>query len=269
MARVISDQAEGLRRLFEAGTVRVVALMGEQSTSISTALALALKGQGQKVLLIDEQLSAGQHHLLLTEPAVFDVGDVLKGKKTLREISLQATGVSIIPADSQVDTVNFEAGRLLLLEDFHQFAARFDFVIVNSGLDVRTDGLGFALAAPEVIVISDGTDEGITEVYRHIKLLGRVFEANRRYMMMFKGVSEARAKRLFHSLAKVCRNFLGFVPDYWSTIPVDCDLAAQVLETLALDLVHCPVPRDGEVSRFDIFMCHLLGVRSTSSLATT
>lgn len=267
MAKVIVDQATGLRKLLEAGAVRVVALVGTQSASLSAALAIALVGQGQKVLLLDEQLSAGDSHFLLREPLPGDVGAVLQGKKTLKQISRQAAGVTIVPADTDINISGFELERLRMLEDFHQFAAGFDFVIINAGLDIQRDGIGFTLAAPEVVVVSDSSDAGITEAYRHIKLFGRIVGMDRHFLVMIRGESESFAKRLYYTLARVCRRYLGFMPDFWCVVSSDSYAAAKTLEKMALDLIHTPVAKEGELRRFDVFMCRLLGVRGTTGLA--
>ncbi len=65
MARVSTDQAQGLRQLFAAEEVRVVALTGRHSQSVAAALALALTAQNNKVMLVDEELCAGGEHPLL------------------------------------------------------------------------------------------------------------------------------------------------------------------------------------------------------------
>lgn len=267
MAKVTIDQATGLRKLLERSAVRVVALVGAQSASLASALAVALVGQGQRVLLLDEQLSAGDRHFLLREPLNADVGSVLQGKMGLKDISMQVAGLTIVPADTDLNINGFELERLRMLEDFHQLASGFDFVVINAGLDIQRDGIGFALAAPEVVVVTDSSEFGITEAYRHIKLFGRIVGMDRHFLVMIRGASESYAKRLYYTLARVCRRYLGFVPAFLCVVSPDSYSAAHTLETMALDLIHTPVAKEGELRRFDVFMCRLLGVRGTTGLA--
>jgi flagellar biosynthesis protein FlhG len=58
MKKIISDQADGLRRLMAGNTGRLVAVLGIDSAdveSVVTNLAAALLQQGQEVLLLDER----------------------------------------------------------------------------------------------------------------------------------------------------------------------------------------------------------------------
>lgn len=266
MAKVTADQAAGLRQMLEASAVRVLALVGGQSSSFSAALAIALVGQGQRVLLLDEQLSAGDSHFLLREPLNADIGAVLKGEKGLRAIAGQVAGLTIVPANTDLNINGFELERLRMLEDFHQLAAGFDFVVINAGLDIQRDGIGFALAAPEVVVVTGSSEFGIMEAYRHIKLFGRIVGMDRHFLVMMQGGGEACAKRLYYTLARVCKRYLGFVPAFLCAVSPDGYAAAQTLEKMALDLIHSPLAKEGELRRFDVFMCRLLGVRGTTGL---
>lgn len=266
MARPVADQATGLRQLFAADAVRVVALLGSQSQSVSAALAVALAGQGKKVLLVDEQLCAGTTHPLLEGVLSADVGHVLSGKKTLQEIMFSVTGVTLMSADTEKLSHNTEAARVQLLDAFHSLAVGFDFVVIHGAPDIQHHGIGFALAASEVIVICDETDQGITTAYRHIKTLMKMSD-DRHFMMMFRGGNESMAKRLFHKLSSVCSRYLRLKPDFACVLPVDRLSAAQVLEMFALDMTHWPIPEDGDSSRFEVFMCRLLSAAGSNLTA--
>lgn len=220
LARQASDQATGLRQLFAADAVRVVALLGSQSQSVSAALAVALAGQGNKVLLVDEQLCAGTTHPLLDGLLGADIGAVLRGNKSLKEILLSVAGITLMPADTECLSHNSEVARLQLLDSFHALGVGFDFVIIHAAPDIQHHGVGFTLAASEVIVLCDESDHGITVAYRHIKTLTRM-GGERHFMMIFRGGNESAAKQLFHKLTSVCRRYLGLKPDFACVLPTD------------------------------------------------
>lgn len=266
LARVNTDQAQGLRQLFAAEEVRVVALVGNQSQSVSAALALALTAQNNKVLLVDEQLCAGGEHPLLQDPLVADIGQVLKGKKELRDIVLSEAGITLMPADTARIERNMEAARIQMIDAFHAFAVGFDYVVVNAAPDLQRHGLGFALAAPEVIVLCDQQEHQITNTYRHIKTLTKM-GGERHFMLMFRGGNEALAKTMFHKLTAVCQQYLKLKLDFSCVLPADSMAAAEMLEMLALDMMHWPAPSVDNGSRFDIFMCRLLNTTGSSLAA--
>lgn len=265
LAKSLDDQAAGLRRIFAAETVRVIALVGGKSTTISTALAIALAGQGKKVLLVDEQMFAGKSHPLMGKPFSADINDVLKGKKSLREIVRNIAEISLLPGVADGMAEDTGAGRVGLLDAFHELAIGFDFVIVNAS-DTQYRGVGFSLAASEVMVLCDESDEGIMSAYRQMKVLTQL-GGDRRFMMMFHGEGGAFAKRLFHKLTQVCKKYLKLMPEFAGVLPKDQLLAVQMLEMVALDMMHWPVPGEGDTSRFEVFMCRLLTAKGNSNLA--
>ncbi|MCE9633667.1 MAG: hypothetical protein K8Q92_05735 [Methylophilales bacterium] len=259
-----TDQATGLRQLFAAEAVRVVALVGSQSQSVATALAMSLVDQDRKVLLVDEALCATTSHPLLEQPLGWDVGDVLRGKKALDEVIVSVAGVALMPADTEHLGRNLEAARIQLLDTFHALVVGFDCVIIHAASDLQRHGLGFALAATEVIVLCDESDHGITEAYRHMKTLNRM-DDDRHFMMMFRGGNEAKAKFLFHKLTAVCDRYLELKPDFACVLPTNRLKAARTLEMFAVDMMHWPLQNDS--NRFDAFMCRLLSATGSNLTA--
>ena len=266
MARVCTDQAQGLRTLFAAEEVRVMALVGGQSQSVAAGLAMALATQNKKVLLVDEALCTGSEHPLLELPVVADIGHVLRGKKELHDIVLNVAGITLLPADTVRIERNMEAARLELVDAFHAFAVGFDCVVIHAAPDLQRHGLGFALAASEVVVLCGENEHGITNAYRQIKTLTRM-GGERHFMTMFRSGNESMAKTMFHKLSAVCQRYLQLKLDFSCVLPIDRMAAAEMLEMLALDMMHSPAPSVDNGSRFDIFMCRLLNTTGNSLAA--
>jgi MinD-like ATPase involved in chromosome partitioning or flagellar assembly len=264
LSKAALDQATGLRQLFAAEAVRVVALVGSQSQSVAAALAVALAVQDKKVLLVDEALCATTSHPFLEAPLGWDVGDVLRGKKDLNEVLLSVAGVTLMPADTEHLGRSLDAARVEFLDTFHALVVGFDCVIIHAGSDLQRHGIGFALAAAEVIVLCDESDHGITEAYKHIKTLNRVGD-DRHFMMMFRGGNEAMAKSLFHKLTAVCDRYLELKLDFACVLPTNRLTAARTLEMFAVDMLHSPLQNSG--NGFDAFMCRLLSTTGNNLTA--
>lgn len=267
LIRTAVDQAEGLRRMFAADAAHMVALLGDDENDISVALALALAGQGKKVLLLDEQLRAGDPHVLLAAAVRYDIGHVLRGEKSLQEIALPAAGITLLPVGI-VRPVHKDSARVRLLAAFHALVGMFDIVLIRAAATaVHRSSFGFALAAPEVIVLCTGTSSGITAAYSQIKITAHT-PGNRHFRLLFRGVEESLASVLFRNLAGVCRQHLNLMPDFAGVLPVERSAAADALETLAAGIAGWPQPeRDG--SRFEAFMRRLLSVTGTFKPITT
>lgn len=262
-----ADQAEGLRRIFAADATHMVALVGDDAQDISAALAVALAGQGRKVLLLDEQLGRGDTHPLATLQVDHDIGAVVRGEKSLQEIVLPVAGITLLPAAASRDLHGADAARVRLLAGFHALSSLFDVVLVHSAAHTaQRRGLGFALAAPEVLTLCDGSSAGITASYGQIKLMARS-PGKRHFRLVFRGVESSLAKVLFRNLAAVCRQHLQLMPDFAGAFPLDQRATADAMETLAADMSHWPV-LERDDSRFEAFMRRLLNATSTRRTAS-
>jgi len=256
LTRATTDQAEGLRRLFAADATHMVALVGNEAQDISAALAVALAGQGRKVLLLDEQLLAGDTHPLATLPMQHDIGAVIRGEKSLQEIVVPVAGITLLPAGVNRSINGADAARVRLLASFHALASLFNVVLVHSAPAEQRHGLGFALAAPEVLTLCEGSANGITACYSQIKLMARA-PGKRHFRLLFRGVDDTLARVLFRNLAAVCRQHLQLMPDFGGALPQDQAAAADAMETLASGMAQWPI-LERDDSRFEAFMRRLL-----------
>ncbi len=266
MKRTAVDQAEGLRRMFAADATHMVALVGDEAQDITAALAVALAGQGRKVLLLDEQVSRGDTHPLSALAVTYDIGAVVRGEKSLQEIVVSVAGITLLPAAIDRDIHGADAARVRLLAGFHALSSLYDIVLVHAGQTPHRRSLGFALAAPEVIILCDGSSVGITASYGQIKLMARS-PGKRHFHLMFRGVETMLAKILFRNLASVCRQHLQLMPDFAGAFPLDQKAAADAMETLASEMTQWPV-LERDDSRFEAFMHRLLTATSARRTAT-
>ena len=264
--RTAVDQAEGLRRMFASDAAHMVALLGDDDNDISVALALALAGQGKKVLLLDEQLRAGDPHILLNAAVRFDIGHALRGEKSLQEIVLPAAGITLLPA-GVVRSVHKDSARVRLLAAFHALVGMFDIVLIRAATSAARTSFGFALGAPEVMVLCKGTSSGITADYTQIKITANT-PGSRHFRLLVRGIDETMANVLFRNLAGVCRQHLNLMPDLAGVLPAEHVAAADALEALAAGIAYWPQPERDD-SRFEAFMRRLLSVTGTFKPITT
>jgi flagellar biosynthesis protein FlhG len=265
MKHAAVDQAEGLRRMFAADATHMVALVGDDAQDLAAALAIALSGQGRKVLLLDEQLGGGDTHLLATLPVAHDIGAVVCGEKSLQEIVIPVAGITLLPAAVNRVIHGADAARVRLLAGFHALSSLYDVVLVHAAQTTPRRSLGFALAAPEVLVLCDGSSAGITTSYGQIKFMARS-PGKRHFRLMFRGVEAMLAKVLFRNLASVCRQHLQMMPDFAGIFPLEQKAAADAMEALASEMAQWPV-LERDDSRFEAFMRRLLTATSARRTA--
>jgi flagellar biosynthesis protein FlhG len=255
---LVADQAEGLRRLFVADARRLAAVMtvGKATASDACArLAQALAGMGKRVLLLDECWSMGEKHAVFGVEARHDLMAVmLHGLDIESALTKLGNGVDLLAAREPLNAPRpkMEA-RIGLVNAFYRLAGKYDAVLINAGLDAANSRPSYAWACQDVIIVSDGNPDAVTEVYARIKLLHQ--PETRRFHLVFSGLEAGRGAAVYRSIAAVSRRHLHIMPDYMGVMPAGG--ARGFYHELASKLQAWPVP-ETKAGHFPDLMRRLL-----------
>jgi flagellar biosynthesis protein FlhG len=268
-----SDQAEGLRRLLARSSARVVAVVGARSglgsTSVVINLASAWAGTGKDVLILDEHISQNNVANTLALKPRYDLLNVIRGDKTLREVILRGNdGTQILPIARAMQTIPMlrESERDKLLDLLTQAAKGADVVLVDA--DAREEhSVCASLSSNEpLMLVLNGTAKGITESYAMLKQMALQNGRQNFDIVVNKVNNECEAKAIFDNIARVAWQNLRVRMEYMGYIPVDeklkraTQLCRPVLEAfpsaqssvefgeLAQNLMHAKMVVDEEVS---------------------
>jgi chromosome partitioning protein len=129
---------------------------GTGKTTTVLNLGAALKKMGHKVLLIDLDSQANLTHALNIQNHANHVGEVLLNKCSFAECILQAEGLDIIPAKSNLldfeYLINNEPGREFLLKEVLEKNNSYDYVIMDCPPSMGTLSINSLVAANSFIV---------------------------------------------------------------------------------------------------------------------
>jgi flagellar biosynthesis protein FlhG len=271
-SKLSPDQAEGLRRLFVADVRRMVAFVTADKNAsgggLVEGLASALAAQGQKVLLLDESLSAGDVPALSSLPVRDDLGRVLeKGSDMESAVVHTAIGVDLLAGGSHARTLPRPAleSRIGLVNAFYRLAGKYDVVLVNAGSDSVNSRPSFAWACQDVIVLCGMRSDEVTHAYGHIKLLHQSGE--RRFHLLFGEADPARARVLYKNVATVCRRHLHLMPEYLGALQQQDSASREYFYHLAEVVQSWPLPEQ-KTGHFPALMQRLLRGASTHVLQT-
>lgn len=282
MADVVQDQAEGLRRLLERDSVRVVTLTsgrtGVGKTNIVVNLAAALAKRGRHVLVLDEQQGKGGMETLLGLSARYDLMHVIRREKTLSEVMLHGPeGVDIVSAGAGLRMLG-ELGQEdqdWLVQSFRQLSKSVDVVLVDAVAGVASNVLPLSLASQEIVIVVSQHSSSITDAYALIKVLNQRFAIRRFHILASKVQSEEEAQALYNNMAEVAERFLDVSLDFMGYVPFDekmkqagriCRLvvdafpaaaSAKAVRSLAETMEQWPQPA-GESGRLESFMQRLI-----------
>ncbi len=220
-----SDQAEGLRRLLLRPSLRVITVVGAQdgmgATSVVTGLAQALARQDKQVLILDENLSSENVANRLQLKPRYDLLNTVRDHMRVREVLLHASArVHVLPvarAMQSLATLDDETGARLL-DTLNSATYGMDIVLVDaatSGHSVCT-----TLQADEpLLLVLDGTPEGITASYALLKQMALQHGRQRFDILVNKVQDEAEAGRIYDNMESAARRYLAVKLHYLGHVP--------------------------------------------------
>jgi flagellar biosynthesis protein FlhG len=233
--KLISDQAEGLRRLLTRTGARVIAVTGGPAgvgcTTVVVNLAAALAQQGKDVLVIDE--CVGERSVSAMLGGLRGAGNfaaVMRGEMTLDDAAARhALGFSVLAA-SRNNREGHTAQQLNLL-----LGGSADIVLIDAQLDAQGHLSQFARQAHDVMVVARVSAQAITDAYACMKRL-HYAHAIAQFRVLANHVQSVNdAHTTFANLAGVAGRYLTVALEDAGCIAADARMAR------ALELSRCVV----------------------------
>lgn len=243
MAKLVSDQAAGLRQLLGQTGFQVITVMSGQSGAGKTAatanLAVALARSGRDVLIVDQnQHGRGACAALGLKPR-FDIADVLEGRCALEALILNGPdNVQVLPIGGGFNRLGrlSETDQEWLAQSFSRLQSGVDTVLVDMEEATDPDALPLGLAASEILVVLPPGGAAITQSYTLVKRLALNFGKRQFRLLLNRMGSPEQAKALAHNFAHTAERYLGVSVDYLGYIPLDERLSrAGHLRTSVVD----------------------------------
>ncbi|WGS49778.1 AAA family ATPase [Paraburkholderia sp. D15] len=235
MDKLISDQAEGLRRLLARSGSRVIAVTGGSTgagcTTTVVNLAAALAQQGKDVLVIDECL--GELSVCTMLGGLRGAGNfaaVMRGEMTLDDAAARhALGFSVLAA-SRLNREGHSPAQLGVV--LHGSA---DVVLIDAQLDQQGHLSPLAKQAHDVLIVTRMVAQAITEAYACMKRLHYAHALAQFRVLVNHVQSVSDAHTAFANLAGVAGRYLTVALEDAGCIAADTRMAR------ALELSRCVV----------------------------
>jgi flagellar biosynthesis protein FlhG len=235
------DQAAGIRRMKQVKPVRVIAITsgkgGVGKTNLAVNLGVSLAKSGRKVALLDADMGLANVDILLGMHPKFNISHVLKGQKTLADITeVGPEGLLVIPASSGLQHMselnNIE--QAAIVHAFSDLNQGLDVLIVDTAAGISGSVVNFARACQEVMVVVCDEPTSLTDAYAFIKLLNRDYGLFQFHILANMVQSPQQGQSLFNKLNKVTDRYLDVALNYAGAIPFDEYLRKSVQKQTAV-----------------------------------
>ena len=183
---------------------------GVGKSTLCVNLGISLGKMGFKVLLLDGDLGLANLNVLMGIIPDYSIYDVLRGKKSLKDIIIStnydldiiagANGISQLADISQEDREMF----LEQLEDLKGY----DFLLIDTGAGINSNVVTLALASDEILLVTTPEPTAITDAYAMIKSI--VIHDPKKYVRLLvnRSPSSLEAKRVSARLQSISSRFL-------------------------------------------------------------
>ncbi|GAB6172338.1 MinD/ParA family protein [Paradesulfitobacterium aromaticivorans] len=214
---------------------------GVGKTTFSINFGLALSQLGHRVILLDADLGMANIDVLLGLESSLNLGHVIAGEYTLKEIlqkgpgGLQVlAGSSGISSLTRLDPIQFNR----LSAGFRDLEADCDVLILDTGAGISELVLMFLGVADEFILLSNPEPHALMDAYSLLKALAYQNPGIRPHIVMNRCESESEARKCIRSLMDASRHFLNLEPVTLGWLPVDPWITRSIKERFPLFLSH-------------------------------
>ena len=215
---------------------------GVGKTNFVVNIALELGLQGFPVTLLDADLALANVDLLLGVNPTYNIGHVVSGQRSLKEIIFPLTPkVNLIAASSGLDQLARlgQNKRNEIINDLQEIEQNSKFILVDTAAGVGSNVINFLSIASEVIVVTMPEPTAIIDAYATIKVLHKNSPKKRIWLVVNNVDCFSEAEEVFNQLEKTCNYFLKHKINYLGAIPRDTELIKAVKEQIPVT-EYCP-----------------------------
>ena len=225
---------------------------GVGKTWFAITLAHALARAGRRVLLFDADLGLANVDIQLGLTPARDLGAVIAGRATLREVVLRHAegGFDIVPGRSGSGALSGLDAAVLerVLAALREAAGGYDAVLLDLGAGLDRAVRHLAAFADTLLVLVTDEPTSLTDAYAVLKLHGADRPGGDAGVVVNQATTRVAGERTHATLARACSTFLGRTPALLGVVRRDERVRDAIRRQTPLLARHpnCPAAEDVE-----------------------
>lgn len=208
--------------------VQVIAVTGGKGgvgkSNVTLNLGVCLSEMGRRVVLLDADLGLANLDIMLGVSARENIGHVLSGDCSLRDILVDGPGgIKIVPASSGTEELvslgpREHAG---LIHAFSELSDEIDVLLIDTAAGISDMVLNFVTAAQETLFVVTNEPTSITDAYALMKILNQKHDMYRFNIVANMVRTQQEGRDVYAKLTKVTDRFLDVALQFSGCIPFD------------------------------------------------
>ncbi|KPU44706.1 flagellum site-determining protein YlxH [Oxobacter pfennigii] len=247
------DQAQNLRRHVaeyrkrkkkNKRDIRVITVAsgkgGVGKTNFSVNLAIALKEQGNDVVVLDADLGLANVDVIIGVIAKSNLYDVIFSNKGINDILINGPGgIKVVPGGSGIESLAelTESQRKILSDKFSDLKDT-DILIVDTGAGISKNILGFIAVSDEVIVVTTPEPTAITDAYSLMKVTLSHLPKTRINLVVNRAMTPKQGEVTYQRLSRAVKNFLNKDVNYLGYVIDDLKVRAAVMDQIPFKVAY-------------------------------
>jgi flagellar biosynthesis protein FlhG len=240
------DQAQHLRNIVKAQELnyiqqaRVITVTsgkgGVGKSNLAVNLGVWFRQLGKRVIIFDADFGLANVEVLFGRVPKYNLSDVIYGDMKIADIVSEGPmGIGFVSGGSGIVSLNNldELQVRHLIRSLSELNALCDVLIIDTGAGVSDTVLEFAVASPEVLLVTTPEPTSITDSYSLVKAMHKSPKYDPKMtkirMAANKVNSPEEGKNLYQKLNSVVGRFLQGQMEYLGMVPSDRALEQAVI----------------------------------------
>jgi len=203
---------------------------GVGKTSLTVNTGITLSKMGYRVCLFDADTNLANINIMLRVMPEYTLEHVLRGEKSIDEIVIKASGISLVPGASGI--ADFSGLELTeqhrLIQAINTLEKEYDYLLVDTSAGIHDNVLSFIESAHQCLLIISPEPTSLTDAFSLVRVLHKRGYKKRFNVVVNSIVSELAARKTYKRFSRAVAKYIGCKVAYLGFVVKDDQLAESI-----------------------------------------